>query len=73
MLVRFGVGDASIEPGSIFVSGTVHHHIADKVDFEFEDLGRQELKNISPPVCVYRIGGDEKVVPKDSAAAVCSR
>ena len=44
--------EALAEPGSIFVSGTVHHHIADKVDFEFEDLGRQELKNISRPVRV---------------------
>ena len=60
--------EALAEPGSIFVSGTVHHHIADKVDFEFEDLGRHELKNISRPVRVYRIGGDEKVVPEDSAA-----
>jgi adenylate cyclase len=27
--------EALAEPGSIFVSGTVHHHIADKVEFEF--------------------------------------
>jgi adenylate cyclase len=61
--------EALAEPGSIFVSGTVHHHIADKVDFEFEDLGRQQLKNISRPVRVYRMGGGENVVPEDSAAA----
>jgi adenylate cyclase len=60
--------EALAEPGSIFVSGTVHHHIADKVEFEFEDLGRQELKNISRPVRIYRMGGDENVVPEDSAA-----
>jgi adenylate cyclase len=50
------------------LSGTVHHHIADKVEFEFEDLGRQELKNISRPVRIYRMGGDENVVPEDSVA-----
>jgi adenylate cyclase len=38
------------------------------VDFEFEDLGRQQLKNISRPVRVYRMGDDENVVPEDPAA-----
>ena len=34
--------EALAGPGGIFFCGTVHHHIANKVDFEFEDLGRQK-------------------------------
>lgn len=46
---------ALAEPGSVYVSETVYHHVADKVDFEFEDLGPQTLKNIRRPVRVYRM------------------
>jgi class 3 adenylate cyclase len=52
--------EALAEPGSVLVSGTVHYHVADKVDLEFEDFGRQQLKNISRAVRVYRMGGDTK-------------
>src|SRR5262249_15295335 len=48
--------EALAEPGSVFVSETVYHHIVDKVDFQFEDLGPQSLKNIRRPVRVYRMG-----------------
>jgi adenylate cyclase len=48
------------EPGSIFVSEMAYHHIADKVDFDFEDLGPQNLKNITRPIRVYRMGGEIK-------------
>ena len=53
---------ALAEPDSILASGTVHHHVADKVDFEFEDRGRKQLKNISRPVRIYRMGG--KAIPE---------
>ena len=61
--------EALAEPGSILVSGTVHHHIAGKVDFEFEDLGRRQLKNISRPVRVYRMGDGATAAAEDFAAA----
>jgi len=48
--------EALAEPGSVFISETVYHHIVDKVDFQFEDLGPQSLKNIRRPVRVYRMG-----------------
>ena len=38
--------EAIAEPGSIFVSEMAYHHVADRVDFDFEDLGPQNLKNI---------------------------
>ena len=50
--------EALAEPGSIFVSEMAYHHVADKVDFDFEDLGPQSLKNIRRPVRVYRMGAE---------------
>jgi TolB-like protein/class 3 adenylate cyclase len=49
--------EALAEPGSIFVSEMAYHHVADKVDFDFEDLGPHNLKNIRRPVRIYRMGG----------------
>ena len=44
------------EPGSIYVSGTVHDHIAGKLGLSFDDLGERTLKNITKAVQVYRVG-----------------
>ena len=52
--------EALAEPGSIFVSEMAYHHIADKVDFDFEDLGPQTLKNIRRPIRVYRMGSETR-------------
>ena len=49
--------EALAEPGSIYLSAIVHEQVVDKLDFEFEDLGAKELKNIRRPVRVYRMGG----------------
>jgi adenylate cyclase len=40
------------------VSETVHHQVTDKVDFDFQDLGPQSLKNIARPTGVYRMAGE---------------
>ena len=50
---------ALAEPGSIYVSGIVHDQVVDRVDFDFEDLGPRELKNIRRPIHVYRMGGEK--------------
>jgi len=42
------------EPGGICVSRVVREEIRDKLDVSFEDLGAQEVKNISRPVRVFR-------------------
>src|ERR1700730_16224962 len=47
--------EALAEPGGIWVSGVVRDQVRDKVDFGFEDLGEQQVKNIARPVRVYRI------------------
>jgi class 3 adenylate cyclase len=48
------------EPGGICASRTVINHVKGKIDLNFEDLGDQEVKNISEPVRVYRVALDDK-------------
>jgi adenylate cyclase len=43
------------DPGGIAVSATVHSHIRNKVDFAFESLGEQRLKNLDEAVTVFRV------------------
>ena len=43
------------EPGGIVVSGMVHEAVGSKLDFGFDDLGLQEVKNIAEPVRAFRV------------------
>ncbi|MCH8997384.1 MAG: tetratricopeptide repeat protein [Proteobacteria bacterium] len=43
------------EPGGISVSGKVYDEVRGKVDFAFDDLGKQRMKNIEEPIRVYAI------------------
>jgi tetratricopeptide (TPR) repeat protein/TolB-like protein len=43
------------EPGGICVSRVVRDQVLDKLSFAFEDLGRQDVKNIARAVEVYRV------------------
>jgi len=61
--------EALAEPGSIYVSGIVHDQVVDKVEFEFEDLGPKELKNIRRPIHVYRMAGASADRPDHAGAA----
>jgi TolB-like protein/class 3 adenylate cyclase len=47
--------EALAEPCGICVSRVVRDQVRDKVDFTFEDLGEQQVKNIARPVRVYRV------------------
>src|SRR4029079_14152701 len=47
--------EAMAEPGGICVSDSLYRQIHGKVDFQFDDLGEQALKNIGRPVRVYRL------------------
>ena len=49
------------EPGGVCVSGSVHEQIKSKLDFSFDDLGLQEVKNIAEPVRAFRLAKDENV------------
>jgi adenylate cyclase len=61
--------EALAEPGGIYVSGIVHDQVADKVEYDFEDLGPKELKNIRRPIQVYRMAGASVDRPDESGAA----
>src|SRR5215470_9497590 len=43
------------EPGGICVSRVVRDQVRDKLDFSFEDMGEQQVKNIARPIRVHRI------------------
>jgi TolB-like protein/class 3 adenylate cyclase len=47
--------EALADPGGVFVSNTVHDQVRDRLPFLFEDLGEQQVKNITRPVRVYRV------------------
>lgn len=42
------------QPGEVYISGTVHDHVAGKLYARFEDLGDQSVKNITRPVRAFR-------------------
>ena len=52
--------EALAEPGGICVSRVVRDQIRDKLDFAFDDMGEQHVKNITRPVRVYRIEFDDR-------------
>jgi adenylate cyclase len=64
--------EALAEPGGICVSRVVRDQVRDKLDFSFEDLGDQSVKNIARPVRVFRVDPhieEEVAVASTSAEA----
>jgi adenylate cyclase len=61
--------EALAEPGGICVSGRVQEDAHGKLDVSFEDMGEQQLKNISRPIRVYRVvpNGPAGVIEKKSS------
>src|SRR6201987_4264819 len=47
--------EALAEPGGVCVSRVVRDQVRDKLDFTFDDLGEQRVKNIARPIRVHRI------------------
>ena len=47
--------EAIAEPGGICISNKVYEEINGRIDLACQDIGEQELKNISRPVRAYRI------------------
>jgi TolB-like protein/class 3 adenylate cyclase len=43
------------EPGGICISRMVRDNVRDKLDYTFEDLGEQQVKNIARPVRVFAL------------------
>jgi adenylate cyclase len=57
------------DPGGIAVSANVLSHIRNKVDFGFESLGEQRLKNVSEAVTVFRVLFDSPPAVERSRSA----
>jgi len=51
--------EALAQPGGVYVSGSVHEQVRNRIDVIFEDLGKHEVKNVSAPVHVYKIVTDD--------------
>jgi len=47
--------EALAEAGGVCISSTVYDAVSGKVDFGFDFLGAQEVKNIDHPINVYRV------------------
>jgi adenylate cyclase len=47
--------EALAEPGGICISRVVRDQVRDRLDYTFEDLGEQQVKNIARPVRVFRV------------------
>src|SRR5215469_16957831 len=43
------------EPGSIYISASIHEQISNKLALGYADLGEQHVKNIAKPVRVFRV------------------
>jgi adenylate cyclase len=50
------------EPGAVLVSNTVHDQVRDRLPFTFENMGEQQVKNITRPVSVYRVQEDASTI-----------
>lgn len=50
--------EALAQPGGITLSRSVHEQIREKLDFDFQDLGEHQVKNIVRPIQVYRVRFD---------------
>jgi adenylate cyclase len=60
--------EALAEPSGVLVSNTVHDHVRDRLPFVFEDLGEQQVKNITRPVRVYRVRDPAALIEEPSPA-----
>ena len=62
--------EALAEPGEIRVSRVVRDQVRDRLDYTFEDLGEQHVKNIARPVRVYVLRADALADPLALSAPV---
>ena len=58
------------EPGGICISSKVYEEINGRFDFVFEDMGPQQLKNITRPVRAYRVRLDGRTLAASPTLAL---
>jgi adenylate cyclase len=61
--------EALAKPGSVYVSEMVHDRLAGDTDFDFDDLGAHDLKNIARPIRVFRMAGEMAELSEELVAA----
>lgn len=61
--------EALAEPGGICVSRNVYNQVKNKVEFGFNDLGAQSIKNIPEPVETYGVWWGPKMTTAQEAPA----
>ena len=59
--------EALAEAGGICISSSVYDAVEGKLDFGFDFLGEQQVKNIAKPVRVYRVRAEPRPAPKRTA------
>jgi adenylate cyclase len=57
------------EPGGICISEDAYRQVRGKVNAEFSDIGEQNLKNITPPLRVYRVSSGSTAEAATTMAA----
>jgi TolB-like protein/class 3 adenylate cyclase len=60
--------EALAEPSGICISRVVRDQVRDRLDFSFEDMGEQQVKNIARPVRAYRVR--DRAAPVERPLAV---
>ena len=55
------------EPGGICISGDVHNQVKNRVSLNYNDLGLQEVKNVSDPVRAFLIRANDFPTQNDPA------
>ena len=60
--------EALAEPGGICVSGSVREQVHGNVDAGFNDIGEQQVKNISRPIRVFAVALDSEAIRRAAAA-----
>ena len=56
-------------PGDVSISGSVYEQVKNKVDVDFDFLGKQEVKNIAEPVPVFRVQLETRAGDSQAAAS----
>src|SRR5499427_10797548 len=64
--------EAMADPGGICVSRVVRDQVRDRLDYVFEDLGEQQVKNISRPVRVYALRLETAAEPTGPSTPIAS-
>ena len=66
--------EALSDPGGLCISDAVHEQVRDRLDLSFEDIGKQEVKNIDRPVQAWKWSASSaKASPEPGKAAPAPR